>query len=60
MNQDLVLLLTPMLILGAWTWYISTKLDEAYQAVAAQNEMIIDLVNECKALGSTKVKVTYA
>jgi hypothetical protein len=60
MNQDLFLLLFPIVTLGGWTWHISRKLDEAYQAVSNQNDMIISLVEECKALGSTKVKVTYA
>ena len=58
MNNDLVTLLFPILALGAWTWYISSKLDESYDEINDLKETVGTLALECEALGSKKVKVT--
>ncbi len=58
MNNDLATLLFPILCLGGWTWYISRKLDEAYENLIEMNDTISTLALECEALGSKKVKVT--
>jgi hypothetical protein len=58
MNTELLTLLLPILTLGAWTWYISWKLDNSYDEIDSLRETVGTLALECEALGSKKIKVT--
>lgn len=59
MNTDLLTLLIPVLCLGGWTWYISYRLDQAYEEIDHMSDTMSTLALECEALGSTKVKIIH-
>lgn len=59
MNNDLVTLLVPVLCLGGWTWYVSSRLDKAYEEIKYMSETMSMLAQECEDLGSKKVRIIH-
>jgi hypothetical protein len=57
MTDNLFLSLLPLLILGAWAYYLSRKLEKALDQIDEYYEMITAMANELKSYGSPNIVI---